>query len=142
MSAEPNRPQPSTVIAVRYATKFTWCLLALGLISLAAGILVLQTGSGYLGFIGLGVLFCVLGVLYRRRTYFTFQPSTQTITVLAPVGPGHRPFYLRPGTQLSRQGNRFVANLADGRRIKLPVYRFMADPDGWNAVAGRVPDLG
>lgn len=148
MTAEPPdrpaapRPDSPDIVTVTYSPTFTSSLLIAGVVCLVGGAIILRIGAAYVGLLLLGVLLVALWAAYRRRTYFTFEPASHTITIWAPAGPNHRPFRLSPGTHLSISGNRFVANLADGRRIKIPVYRFMADRNGWDAVVGHVPDLG
>lgn len=143
----PKRPEPATpgrsdVVSVGYSRTFTRVLLVAGAVVLVGGALILRAGAGYVGFIGFGVLLIVLGLLYRKRTYFTFEPASHTITTWAPIGPAHRPYWLSPGSRLGMSGNRIVANLPGGNSTKIPVHRYLADHDDWNTVVSHVADPG
>ncbi|MFC5752846.1 hypothetical protein [Actinomadura rugatobispora] len=128
---------PRTTLPVRYNPPFAWAVLAIGLVNFVLAFL----GTGPLINLVLGVLFIVLGALFLGRPYFAYTPQTRTLEVIAPIGI-RRPFGGAGGGGLVAEGGRIFLVQADGRRKKVPVSRWMARPEEWDAVAeaiGRPP---
>ncbi|XVQ11490.1 hypothetical protein ACQP1W_02600 [Spirillospora sp. CA-255316] len=124
---------PRTTLQVRYNPPFAWAVLALGLVNFVLALLV----PGPLINLVLGVLFIVLGALFLGRPYFTYTTHTRTLEVIAPIGT-RRSFQGTGENGLTVEGNRIVQVRADGRRKKVPVSRWMARPEEWDAVADAI----
>lgn len=123
---------PPTTMSVRYNPILAWAFLVLGAVNFVLGLWLLLLGSPTFSLV-LGVLFVVLGVLYLRRPHFVYVPRTQTIEVIAPIGM-RRPFSPERGGALVVDGARIYRSGVDGRRKRVPVYRYMSNRSDWDAV--------
>jgi hypothetical protein len=127
---------PQTPLSVRYHPILWWAFLVLGALNLVLGLWLLALGIPMFSLL-LGVLFLVLGALYRARPHFVYVPRTQTIEVVAPLGT-RRLYSAERGGALVADGASFYRTGADGRRKRVPVYRYMSRRPEWNAVAAAI----
>jgi hypothetical protein len=127
---DPIVATPRTTLQVRYNPPFAWAVLALGLLNFVLALL----APGPLINLVLGVMFIVLGALFLGRPYFTYTTHTRTLEVIAPIGT-RRSFAGQGDDVLAVEGRRILLVRADGRRKKVPVSRWMARPEEWDAVA-------
>jgi hypothetical protein len=120
---------------VRYRVGWGVVFLVIGGIELILGVLALGEVQ-----LVLGVVFIVFGVLSMTRPYFEWDSATKTIAVKALVGPWARRFGGAEGGRLEPEADRIVWVRADGSRKKIPVRRFYANRDEWNAVLRQIAE--
>jgi hypothetical protein len=84
-----------------------------------------------------GPVLVLLGILQLTRPYFTYDPTTRTISVKGLIGPMSRDFGGAKGGHLSVQGDRIVYTRPDGK-MKAPVSRGMSKREDWDAVVAHL----
>lgn len=89
-----------------------------------------------------GVLGGVLGVLALTRAYFEFDPATRTILFKALFSSQERRFGGAEGGALAVVRDRIVYTRSDGSHREVPVKRFLAKRNEWDAVLARIVDPG
>jgi hypothetical protein len=87
-------------------------------------------------FMSFAFLTLICAVLWSR-TYFEFEPSTRTIAVKRAFGAGRR-FGGAAGGRLVVDGDRVFCITASGARKWVPVTRFLARAEQWNAVLEQI----
>jgi hypothetical protein len=83
----------------------------------------------------IGILLMVTGILYLRKPYFIVEDKR--ILMPAPFGPVQRSFWFEKPQGVKMEGNKIMVQ--DGEKWKrVPVYRWMSDPQGWREVEGKL----
>lgn len=125
-------------MSVRYNPVFGIVLIVLGAVDLILSLWLMQVG-GSAGFsLIIGPFLILLGILQLTRPYFEFEPAAGTIVVKALIGPAARQFGGAKGGRLFVEGNRILHTRADGRTKKVPVNRFFARGEQWQAVVAQI----
>ncbi len=111
-----------------------------GLFLVIGGFLVLMALLGRAGLIqfAAGILCGVAGALALTRAYFEFDPADRTILLKALFGSKDRRFGGADGGELNVVEDRIVCTGSDGRQRDVPVNRFLARRDDWDAVLARI----
>lgn len=123
---------------IGYNPLFAGVIIVLGLINLVLGFLLLSATEDFNASIVLGPILTLFGILSLTRAYFEFDATTGTIATKALIGPVSRRFGGTAGGRLSVMGNRIVHLRADGTTKKVPVAKFMANPQDWRAVLAAI----
>jgi hypothetical protein len=113
-----------------------------GLFLVIGGFLISMALLGRAGLIQLaaGIVCGVAGVLALTRAYFEFDPADRTILLKALLGSKERRFGGAAGGELTVVEDRIVCTGSDGRQRDVPVNRFVARRDDWDAVLARIAD--
>lgn len=123
---------------VRFKRAVSIPVLATGVIVLLAGIWLCAVGTFDAGIpvLGAGVVLTGMGVVYLGPLPYFIVTDLE---VIVPVMRGSRArTALKPRDRLAVHENRLVV-VRPGQRTPVPVYRQMAHPDDWNALAAPSP---
>jgi hypothetical protein len=122
---------------VRYNPAVPTVFIVLGAVNAVLGLLLLQSGGSAGPSVFLGPLLMLAGILQATRTYFEFEPTTGTISVVALLGPAGRQYGGADST-LSVDGNKIRCTYFAGTVKTVPVKRFFARSDQWRVVVDHI----
>jgi hypothetical protein len=132
-------------VTVRFRPVYSAACVLLGLFDLVLGFFAVRgdlTGGGPAStstvfcFVSFAFVTLICAVQWSR-TYFEFEATTRTIAVKRAFGAGRR-FGGADGDRLVVDGDRVFCITASGARKRVPVARFLACAEQWNAVLEQI----
>lgn len=113
---------------ISYSRSYTNLLIGIGVVNVVIGVASFVTRSPTTFLLIAGGVLTIIGIWARTRIYFTIQEDR--ILLHALVGPLTRTFHFNSLEDVSLEGNNLYI-IQNGKRIKLPISRWIVDPGDW-----------